>query len=110
MDFPAALLLGVTFAGINGIATPMNLNFTTKATTGGFVAGADRTDRNFGPEGGTLITGILTGYLWSNLSSSITSSPVKYQEAPALVPSVVIYRDRLLGLMQRISSMGSRPI
>src|SRR5262249_33555378 len=43
---------------------PMNLSFTTKATTGGFVAGADRTFRNFGLGGGTLITGILTGYLW----------------------------------------------
>src|SRR5262245_57417151 len=53
----------------------LNLNFTTKATTGGFVAGADRTFRNFGPGGGTLITGILTGYLWSNLSSSATTSP-----------------------------------
>ena len=62
--------------GIGGLATPMNLSFTTKATTGGFVAGADRTFRNFGPGGGTLITGILTGYLWSNLSSSTTSSPV----------------------------------
>src|SRR5262249_37250280 len=51
------------------------LNFTTKATTGGFVAGADRTFRNFGLGGGTLITGILTGYLWSNLSSSATTSP-----------------------------------
>jgi len=62
--------------GINGLATPMNLNFTTKATTGGFVAGADRTYRNFGAGGGTLIAGLLTGYLWSNLSSSATSSPV----------------------------------
>ena len=62
--------------GIGGVNTPMNLSFTTKATTGGFVAGADRTFRNFGPGGGTLITGILTGYLWSNLSSSTTSSPV----------------------------------
>jgi hypothetical protein len=62
--------------GIGGLATPMNLSFTTKATTGGFVAGADRTYRNFGPGGGTLMTGILTGYLWSNLSSSATSSPV----------------------------------
>jgi hypothetical protein len=52
----------------------MNLSFTTKATTGGFVAGADRTFRNLGPGGGTLITGILTGYLWSNLSSSTTSA------------------------------------
>ena len=57
-----------------GIAASMNLSFTTKATTGGFVAGADRTFRNFGPGGGTLITGILTGYLWSNLSSSTTSA------------------------------------
>src|SRR5207344_597 len=63
-------------AGGPAFTVPMNFNFTTKATTGGFVAGADRTDRNFGPGGGTLITGILTGYLWSNLSSSITSSPV----------------------------------
>src|SRR5262245_27303877 len=58
-----------------GLATPMNLSFTTKATTGGFVAGADRTFRNFGPGGGTLIAGVLTGYLRSNLSSSTTSSP-----------------------------------
>ena len=57
-----------------GLTTPMNLSFTTKATTGGFVAGADRTFRNFGPGGGTLITGVLTGYLWSNLSSSTTSA------------------------------------
>ena len=57
-----------------GLNTPMNLSFTTKATTGGFVAGADRTFRNLGPGGGTLITGILTGYLWSNLSSSTTSA------------------------------------
>src|SRR5262245_20353659 len=57
-----------------GLAASMNLSFTTKATTGGFVAGADRTFRNFGPGGGTLITGILTGYLWSNLSSSTTSA------------------------------------
>src|SRR5262249_26710799 len=61
--------------GIGGLATPMNLSFTTKATTGGFVAGADRTFRNVGPGGGTVIAGILTGYLWSNLSSSATSSP-----------------------------------
>ena len=54
---------------------PMNFSFTTKATTGGFVAGADRTYRNFGAGGGTLIAGILTGYLWSNLSSSTISSP-----------------------------------
>ena len=53
----------------------MNFNFTTKATTFGFVAGADRTFRNFGAGGGTLITGILTGYLSSDLSSSATSSP-----------------------------------
>ena len=53
----------------------MNLSFTTKATTGGFVAGADRTYRNFGAGDGTLIAGILTGYLWSNLSSSTISSP-----------------------------------
>ena len=71
MDSPAALVLVLV-----GSLTPMNLSFTTKATTGGFVAGADRTFRNFGPGGGTLITGILTGYLWSNLSSSTTSSPV----------------------------------
>jgi hypothetical protein len=52
----------------------MNLSFTTKATTGGFVAGADRAYRNFGAGGGTLIAGILTGYLWSNLSSSTTAT------------------------------------
>ena len=57
------------------LGSNMNLSFTTKATTGGFVAGVDRTYRNFGPWGGTLITGILTGYLSSNLSSSATSSP-----------------------------------
>jgi len=61
--------------GGGGLATPMNLSFTTKATTGGFVAGADRTYRNLGAGGGTLIAGILTGYLWSNLSSSTISSP-----------------------------------
>ena len=57
------------------LGSNMNLSFTTKATTGGFVAGVDRTYRNFGPWGGTLITGILTGYLSSNFSSSATSSP-----------------------------------
>jgi hypothetical protein len=51
----------------------MNLSFTTKATTFGFVGGVDHTYRNFGPGGGTLIAGILTGYLRSNLSSSATS-------------------------------------
>jgi hypothetical protein len=60
--------------GIQQLGT-MNLSFTTKATTGGFVAGADRTYRNLGAGGGTLIAGILTGYLWSNLSSSTISSP-----------------------------------
>ena len=62
--------------GGGGIAAlgSMNLNFTTKATTGGFVAGADRTYRNFGAGGGTLIAGILTGYLWSNISSSTTAT------------------------------------
>ena len=71
--FSSGAVVGI---GGAGLATPMNLSFTTKATTGGFVAGADRTFRNFGAGGGTLITGILTGYLWSNLSSSTTSSPV----------------------------------
>jgi hypothetical protein len=65
---------GVASNAIIGLGS-MNLSFTTKATTGGFVAGADRTFRNFGPGGGTLIAGILTGYLWSNLSSSTISSP-----------------------------------
>jgi hypothetical protein len=58
-----------------GLIGNMNLSFTTKATTGGIVAGVDRTYRNFGAGGGTLIAGILTGYLWSNLSSSTISSP-----------------------------------
>jgi hypothetical protein len=53
---------------------PMNFSFTTKATTYGFVGGADRTYRNFGPWGGTLITGILTGYMTSDLRSSATST------------------------------------
>ena len=44
----------------------MNFSFTTKATTFGFVGGADRTYRNFGDGGGTLIAGILTGYLSSD--------------------------------------------
>ena len=54
---------------------PMNFNFTTKATTFGFVGGVDRTYRNFGAGGGTLIAGILTGYLSSDLRSSATSTP-----------------------------------
>jgi hypothetical protein len=68
---------GVATAPIGNIAIigSFNQSFTTKATTGGFVAGADRTYRNFGAGGGTLIAGILTGYLWSNLSSSTISSP-----------------------------------
>ena len=53
----------------------VNLSFTTKATTFGFVGGVDRTFRNFGAGGGTLIAGILTGYLSSDLSSSTISSP-----------------------------------
>ena len=66
---------GAESLALVGSLAPMNFSFTTKATTGGFVAGADRTYRNFGPGGGTLIAGILTGYLWSDLSSSATSSP-----------------------------------
>ena len=54
---------------------PMNFNFTTKATTFGFVGGVDRTYRNFGDGGGTLIAGILTGYLSSDMKSSVTSTP-----------------------------------
>ena len=58
-----------------GAPIPMNFNFTTKATTFGFVGGVDRTYRNFGDGGGTLIAGILTGYLSSDLKSSVTSTP-----------------------------------
>ena len=67
---------GPGFCGVGCTNTnvPVSLSFTTKATTGGFVAGVDRTYRNFGPWGGTLIAGILTGYMSSNLSSSATSS------------------------------------
>jgi hypothetical protein len=86
---------GVSSAiGPIGLNTPMNLSFTTKATTGGFVAGADRTFRNFGPGGGTLITGILTGYLRSNLSSSTTSAG---STAAGIDPGSGILSGRLTG-------------
>jgi len=81
--------------GAGGLATPMNLSFTTKATTGGIVAGADRTFRNFGPGGGTLIAGILTGYLRSNLSSSTTSPGAA--AAGGIGPGSSILSGRLTG-------------
>ena len=66
----------LTGAGGNtALGVSVNLSFTTKATTVGFVGGVDRTFRNFGAGGGTLIAGILTGYLSSDLSSSTISSP-----------------------------------
>jgi hypothetical protein len=60
-----------------------SLSFTTRATTWGFVGGADVTYRNFAGTGGTLIAGLLTGYLSSDIHSSSTSST----SDASLVPS-----------------------
>ena len=67
---------GVTVGGClaGQIAVPQGLSFTTSATTYGFVGGADVTYRNFGGSGGTLIAGLLTGYLHSDIRSSSTSA------------------------------------
>ena len=83
MDFSGGVGVGGVGGGVGGVSAtlPMNLSFTTKATTGGFVGGADRTYRNFGPGGGTLITGILTGYL-SFKSQLIFNEFTRYIASP----------------------------
>jgi hypothetical protein len=69
-DFPT------TFQAVGQAVEPENVTVVSNTEMWGVVSGADLTFPNMVPGGGTLITGLLTGYTTSNVDvSAISTSP-----------------------------------
>jgi len=61
-------------SGIGGIANPLTINSTSKATTGGVLGGFDATWRGISAPGDGLIAGVLVGYMSTDTKLVTTSS------------------------------------
>jgi hypothetical protein len=65
-----------TFQAVGNPVVPENVNVVSKTEMWGVVSGADMTFPNMVPGGGTLITGVLTGYMASDVDlTAISTSP-----------------------------------
>jgi hypothetical protein len=63
-----------TFHDASQSTLPVNVNILSNTRIWGIVSGADLTFPNIGPRGGTLIAGLLTGYMESNVDLSGVST------------------------------------
>jgi Autotransporter beta-domain len=65
---------GIRIGGVGGPPTPMNTDIVSKTSIWGVVSGADLTFRDVGLAGNVLITGVLAGYMGSEVNLSATGT------------------------------------